>query len=89
MVVGPRYIPGIPVIVEEEQPKGSGTSLDTDRVSDVPHVLHHPSCHLAPQPVKPGEPFADSDCRGSRRQGGIAFASRSSLFTIEQYVTEF
>ena len=52
MVVGPRYIPGIPVIVEEEQPKGSGTSLHTDRVSDASRITP-PVVPPGSQPVNP------------------------------------
>ncbi len=35
MAVGQRYIPGTPVIIEGQAPKGSGTMLDTDRVPDA------------------------------------------------------
>ena len=35
MVVGQRYIPGTPVIVEGQDPQGLGTILDTDRVPDA------------------------------------------------------
>jgi len=38
MVVGQRYIPGTPVIVEDQDPKGLGTILDTDRVSDASRI---------------------------------------------------
>jgi len=38
MVVGQRYIPGTPVIVEDQDPKGSGTMLDTDRVPDASRI---------------------------------------------------
>ncbi len=38
MAVGPRYIPGVPVIVEEQGPRGSGTSPDTDRVPDASRI---------------------------------------------------
>lgn len=38
MVVGRRYIPGTPVIVEDQDPKGSGTMLDTDRVPDASRI---------------------------------------------------
>jgi Ca-activated chloride channel family protein len=44
MVVGPRYIPGTPVIIEEE-PQGSGWSLNTDRVADASRItprVQHP-----------------------------------------------
>ena len=35
MAVGQRYIPGTPVIVEGQDPNGSGAMLDTDRVPDA------------------------------------------------------
>ena len=38
MAVGPRYIPGVPVIIEGQDPKGSGTRLDTDRVTDASRI---------------------------------------------------
>ncbi|GKS58283.1 marine proteobacterial sortase target protein [Nitrospira sp.] len=38
MAVGPRYIPGTPVIVEGQPPKGTGTVLDTDRVTDASRI---------------------------------------------------
>ena len=44
MVVGPRYIPGTPVIVEGET-QGSGRSPDTDRVTDASRItppVQHP-----------------------------------------------
>jgi Ca-activated chloride channel homolog len=47
MVVGQRYIPGTPVIVEEQDPKGSGTMLDTDRVPDASRI--------SPPVQKPGQ----------------------------------
>jgi len=47
MVVGQRYIPGTPVIVEEHDPKGSGTMLDTDRVPDASRIT--------PPVQKPGQ----------------------------------
>jgi Ca-activated chloride channel family protein len=45
MVVGPRYIPGTPVIIED-QPPGNGWSSDTDRVTDASRItppVEHPS----------------------------------------------
>ncbi len=45
MVVGPRYIPGTPVVMED-QPPGHGWSLDTDRVTDASRItppVHHPN----------------------------------------------
>jgi Ca-activated chloride channel homolog len=52
MVVGPRYISGTPVIVEEERPKGAGTSLDTDRVSDASRITP-PVLKPGPLPINP------------------------------------
>jgi len=37
MVVGPRYIPGTPVVIED-QPRAYGWSLDTDRVADASRI---------------------------------------------------
>ena len=48
MVVGPRYIPGTPVVMED-QPPGNGWSLDTDRVPDASRItppVQHPSAGL-------------------------------------------
>lgn len=45
MAVGQRYIPGTPVIVEDQEPNGTGTMLDTDRVPDASRITppgqHH------------------------------------------------
>ncbi|MBS0171899.1 MAG: marine proteobacterial sortase target protein [Nitrospira sp.] len=38
MAVGPRYIPGTPVIIEGQPPSGSGTMPDTDRVPDASRI---------------------------------------------------
>jgi Ca-activated chloride channel family protein len=38
MVVGPRYIPGTPVLVEDQPQAGQGFALDTDRVPDASRV---------------------------------------------------
>jgi Ca-activated chloride channel family protein len=38
MAVGPRYIPGTPVIIEGQAPQGSGTMLDTDRAPDASRI---------------------------------------------------
>ncbi len=38
MAVGPRYIPGTPVVIEHQAPQGSGTTLDTDRVPDASRI---------------------------------------------------
>lgn len=65
MVVGPRYIPGTPVVMED-QPPGLGRSLDTDRVPDASHItppVAHPREGLI-NPVSltvdlaPGTPLA-------------------------------
>ncbi|HEY6084264.1 MAG TPA: marine proteobacterial sortase target protein, partial [Nitrospira sp.] len=45
MVVGPRYIPGTPIIIED-QPRGHGWSLDTGRVTDASRItppVQHPN----------------------------------------------
>jgi Ca-activated chloride channel homolog len=47
MVVGQRYIPGTPVIVEGQEPSGSGAMLDTDRVPDASRIT--------PPVQKPGQ----------------------------------
>ena len=44
MVVGPRYIPGTPIVMED-QPPGRGWSRDTDRVTDASRItppVQHP-----------------------------------------------
>ena len=38
MVVGPRYIPGTPVLVEDQPQAGQGMALDTDRVPNASRV---------------------------------------------------
>lgn len=46
MAVGPRYIPGTPVIIEGHPPQGSGTMPDTDRVPDASRItppVHTPN----------------------------------------------
>ena len=51
MVVGPRYIPGTPVVIED-QPPGIGWSLDTDRVPDASRITP-PVQHPAHGPINP------------------------------------
>jgi Ca-activated chloride channel family protein len=53
MVVGLRYIPGTPVIIEEDDPRGSGFRFDTDRVSDASRMTPpmQPPGHGAINPV--------------------------------------
>ena len=69
MAVGPRYIPGTPVIVEGQPPKGTGTVLDTDRVADASRItppVQTPT-HAVSNPLslsinlKPGFPVAKVD----------------------------
>jgi Ca-activated chloride channel family protein len=46
MAVGPRYIPGTPVFVEDQPQAGQGFALDTDRVPDASRVtppVEHPA----------------------------------------------
>ena len=46
LVVGPRYIPGTPVLVEDQPQAGQGFALDTDRVPDASRVtppVEHPA----------------------------------------------
>jgi len=46
MVVGPRYIPGAPVFVQEQPQAGQGFALDTNRVPDASRVtppVEHPA----------------------------------------------
>jgi len=51
MVVGPRYIPGTPVVIED-QPPGNGWSLDTDQVDDASRITP-PIRHPALGPLNP------------------------------------
>jgi Ca-activated chloride channel family protein len=51
MVVGPRYIPGTPVVMEDQQP-GNGWSLDTDRVPDASRITP-PVQHPGDNPINP------------------------------------
>lgn len=51
MVVGPRYIPGTPVVMED-QPPGNGWSLDTDRVPDASRITP-PVQHPDAGPINP------------------------------------
>ena len=47
MAIGQRYIPGTQVIVEAQEPSGSDTMLDTDRVPDASRIT--------PPVQKPGQ----------------------------------
>lgn len=50
MVVGPRYIPGTPVIMEDQSP-GQGWSFDTDRVTDASRIT--PPVTRSKHPINP------------------------------------
>jgi Ca-activated chloride channel family protein len=52
MVVGPRYVPGTPVLVEDQPQAGHGIALDTDRVTDASRVTP-PMKHPAYGPINP------------------------------------
>ena len=59
MAVGPRYIPGTPVIIEDQAPKGLGTSLDTNRVPDASRIT--PPAQIPSQrSIQPDQPLADA-----------------------------
>ena len=66
MAVGRRYIPGTPVIIEQQLPKGTGTILDTDRVADASRITPpvHPAARGSINPLslsltlKPGFPVS-------------------------------
>jgi len=51
MVVGPRYIPGTPVVMEDQSP-GHGWSLNTDRVENASRITP-PVRHPAAGPINP------------------------------------
>ncbi len=51
MVVGPRYIPGTPVVMED-QPTGHGWASDTDRVPDASRITP-PVQHPGYGPINP------------------------------------
>ncbi len=51
MLVGPRYIPGTPVVMEDQSP-GNGWSLNTDRVPDASRITP-PVEHPSNRPINP------------------------------------
>src|SRR5262249_518497 len=51
MVIGPRYIPGTPVVIED-QPPGNGWSLDTDRVTDASLSLRRCSLRITARSIQ-------------------------------------
>lgn len=72
MAVGQRYIPGTPVILEGQDPNGSGTMLDTDRVPDALWVT--------PPVQKPGQGPINPISRSLSLVPGIPVAKVESLF---------
>ena len=51
MVVGPRYIPGTPIVIEDQSP-GNGRALNTDRVTDASRITP-PVQHPHDGPINP------------------------------------
>ena len=72
MVVGQRYIPGTPVIVEGQDPNGSGTMLDTDRVPDASRIT--------PPVQKPGQGLINPISLSLSLTPGFPIAKVESLF---------
>lgn len=72
MAVGQRYIPGTPVIVGDQDPNGSGTMLDTDRVPDASRIT--------PPLQKPGQGSINPVSLSLSLTPGFPFAKVESLF---------
>ena len=72
MVVGQRYIPGTPVIVEGQDPNGSGAMLDRDRVPDASRIT--------PPVQKPGQGFINPVSLSLSLTPGFPVAKVESLF---------
>ena len=72
MVVGQRYIPGTPVIVEGQGASGSGTMLDTDRVSD--------GARITPPVQAPGQGSINPVSLALSLTPGFPVANVESLF---------
>ena len=72
MAVGQRYIPGTPVIIEGQPPKGSGTLLDTDRVPDASRI--------APPVQSPGQGSINPLSLSLRLNPGFPVAKVESPF---------
>ncbi|MCE9535624.1 MAG: marine proteobacterial sortase target protein, partial [Nitrospirae bacterium] len=80
MVVGPRYIPGTAVLVEDQPQAGQGMALDTDRVPDASRVTppFEQPAYGSINPVSLSvEPLGGSGSRISARQTGIGVAPDS------------
>ena len=72
MVVGHRYIPGTPVIIEDQGPKGSGIGLDTDRVTDASRIT--------PPVQKPGQGSINQVSLSLTLTAGFPLATIDSAF---------
>ena len=72
MAIGQRYIPGTPVIVEDQDPNGSGTMLDTDRVPDASRIT--------PPVQKPGQGSINPVSLSLSLTPGFPVAKVESLF---------
>jgi Ca-activated chloride channel homolog len=72
MAVGQRYIPGTSVIVEGQEPSGSGTMLDTDRVPDASRIT--------PPVQKPGQGSINPVSLSLALTTGFPIAKVESLF---------
>jgi Ca-activated chloride channel family protein len=72
MAVGQRYIPGTAVIVEGQDPNGSGTMLDTDRVADA--------SRLTPPVQAPGQGSINPISLSLALTPGFPIAKVESLF---------
>jgi len=72
MAVGQRFISGTPVIVEDQDPNGSGTMLDTDRVPDASRIT--------PPVQKPGQGPINPVSLSLALTPGFPIAKVESLF---------
>lgn len=72
MAISQRYIPGTPVIVEGQDPNGSGAMLDTDRVPDASRIT--------PPVQKPGQGSINPVSLSLALTPGFPIAKVESLF---------
>ena len=72
MAIGQRYIPGTPVIVEDQDSNGSGAMLDTDRVPDASRIT--------PPVQKPGQGPINPVSLSLALTPGFPIAKVESLF---------